>query len=542
MEIKWSSMRPNLKIPIARMGKWHHPNYGQVSFNQEDFDAIIQNFEKNARGYEPYLRYGHHEKGPGIHDGEKALGHMVNAYQEGDILWGVFSPNNDQVVEEIRSGQYRYASAELIRNAMDKRTGELIRIFLKGHTLTNAPFVPDLPQNKIDYDDQVSFLSDGGTTTYYLSDIPAVVLSAKDSLVKDQELTTVARFFRNLLGMSEVPGAQNLSEGKKEMDAKKMKAMELKQKLADMQEELSELLADDENLAESHGAPLAQAAKALEKMSRSEDEEDSREKKEMYAEKDMKKDMMEEKLSDDEMLSDEELADAIEKAMMEKKAKMKKQSLADRAKVMMADKMSAVKSMTPEEAASKKPAQFGSKPDEQLSEQDVKDAYQKELLPKGVAGTVQAKAMEDNSAEAKAAKAAGVVKYSETAEAEIAALKQQLSEAQKALTAREESAESEKFEQLLSDRVNKAVAAGVMPATAEKAANLVKALHSEANGKAFMLSEGSEPLDLISSVFELLSEGKVDFSQHGADVAPSGEQLSDNPYADRIGALRNKKK
>lgn len=531
-------MRPNLKIPIARLGKWHHPNYGQVSFNQKDFDAIVENFEKNARGYEPYLRYGHHEKGPGIHDGEKALGHMINAYQEGDILWGVFSPNNDNVVEEIRKGQYRYASAELIRNAMDKRTGEKVRIFLKGHTLTNAPFVPDLPQNKIDYDDQVSFLSDGGTTTYYLSDTPAVVLSAKDLLVKDQELTTVARFFRNLLGMSEVPSAQNLSEGKKEMDAKKMKAMELKQKLADMQEELSELLADDENLAESHGAPLAQAAKALEKMSRSEDEEEVREKKEMYAEKDM----MEEKLSDDEMLSDEELADAIEKAMMEKKAKMKKQSLADRAKMMMVDKMSPVKSMTPEQAASKQPAQFGSKPDEQLSEQDIKDAYQRELLPKGVAGTVQAKAMEDNSAESKAARAAGVVKYSESAESEISVLRQQLSEAQNALAAREESAETEKFEQLLSDRVNKAVAAGVMPATAEKAATLVKALHSETNGKAFMLSEGSEPLDLISSVFELLSEGKVDFSQHGADVAPSGEQLSDNPYADRIGALRNKKK
>ena len=156
--------KPSLKIPIAKIGKWFHKNYGTVEFTQEDFDHIVGNFRANARGYEPYLRYGHNKKGAGIFSGEPAIGFLKEMQQLGDVLWGTFEPTTDEVVDEIRSGQYRYASAEVVRNATDKSTGKPLRIFLKGHTLTNEPFIPDLPRNGLA---DTQYLSEDGTESQF---------------------------------------------------------------------------------------------------------------------------------------------------------------------------------------------------------------------------------------------------------------------------------------------------------------------------------------------------------------------------------------
>lgn len=165
-------MKKVLRIPIARLGAWHHPQYGVVKFTKDDFNSIIDNFKTNVRGYEPPLRYGHNEKGPGIHDGERALGHMVDAYQTNEVLWGVFEPNDSAVIDEIEKGQYRYATAEIIRNAVDKFSGKKLGPFLKSHALTNTPFIPNLPRNIVESSDSLAeVLSDGGEVTYVFSDL-----------------------------------------------------------------------------------------------------------------------------------------------------------------------------------------------------------------------------------------------------------------------------------------------------------------------------------------------------------------------------------
>lgn len=165
-------MKKVLRIPIARLGAWHHPQYGIVKFTKDDFNSIVENFKINVRGYEPPLRYGHNEKGPGIHDGERALGHMVDVYQLSDVLWGVFEPNDEQVIQEVEKGQYRYATAEIIRNAIDKFSGKKLGPFLKSHALTNTPFIPNLPRNIVESSDSLAeVLSDGGEVSYVLSDL-----------------------------------------------------------------------------------------------------------------------------------------------------------------------------------------------------------------------------------------------------------------------------------------------------------------------------------------------------------------------------------
>lgn len=151
-----------LKIPVARMGSWFHETMGVISFSGDDLRALESNFRGNVRGYEPYLKTGHNEKGPGIYDGEEAEAHMVDMVREGDVLFGLFEPHNEEVVDAIDRQAYRYASAELIRSAKDRETGKPISgPILRGIALTNTPNIPNLPRNS---------LVDSDSLTYMLSD------------------------------------------------------------------------------------------------------------------------------------------------------------------------------------------------------------------------------------------------------------------------------------------------------------------------------------------------------------------------------------
>lgn len=150
-------MKPILRIPIARLGRWFHPVYKNrkgepvVEFTQEDFDSMKQAFLSDDRGYEPYLTYGHVKQ---IFDKTTADGFPVEAHlkkleQVDDVLYGEFEPNNEEVVDQIASGKYRYASGEFVWGAPSKETNDKIKVFLKGVALTNTPFVPKLPRNTV---------------------------------------------------------------------------------------------------------------------------------------------------------------------------------------------------------------------------------------------------------------------------------------------------------------------------------------------------------------------------------------------------------
>lgn len=177
MEAYNINLSNTLQIPIAKLGAWEHPVYRYVVFTQKDFDDIKRNFESNEAGFEPYLRYGH-SRYPGATDGEPATAFLKNVVQVKDVLYGQFEAVDPTVVSEIKDGKYRYSSAELTRNAHSKRMGKgNIGTLLTAVALTNAPFVPGLPQNQV--------LSDSP------GDIHFFVLNQKEHSMSQEETSSV---------------------------------------------------------------------------------------------------------------------------------------------------------------------------------------------------------------------------------------------------------------------------------------------------------------------------------------------------------------
>lgn len=130
-------------VPILTLGHWDHEWYGDVEFEQADFDQIITNFTNRAAGYEPALYVGH----PSMLDagGRPAAGFLEVLVQNEDVLWGVFAAVNEQVYMDTKKGIYRYSSAELTGNSIHRQTREELGIVLTGCALTNEPFLTNMP-------------------------------------------------------------------------------------------------------------------------------------------------------------------------------------------------------------------------------------------------------------------------------------------------------------------------------------------------------------------------------------------------------------
>jgi hypothetical protein len=152
--------KPKLRLPMAKIGTYVHPKYGIVDFKQRDFDDMVENFKLGEAGFRPYLRYGH-AKFPEANDAEPAIAFLERIEQEDDVLWGIFDPIKDFVVQQVDDREYVHGSAELKRHAISKRDGRPIGTLLTAHALTNAPFIPDLPYNQV--------LSDSGSGERFIT-------------------------------------------------------------------------------------------------------------------------------------------------------------------------------------------------------------------------------------------------------------------------------------------------------------------------------------------------------------------------------------
>lgn len=182
-----------IKLPVAKVGSFFDEAHGVISFKPSDLDALERNFRKKMRGYEPYARYGHSEKGAGIWDGERAQGHMVEAVREGDILFGLFEPTNDDVVGEVDRQEYRYASPEIIRGARSRETNEPVGLVLKGVALTNSPNIPNLPRNTIVEVDSLEWLlsDDADVIRPAVIEIPVgAIMSASTEVITETAVET----------------------------------------------------------------------------------------------------------------------------------------------------------------------------------------------------------------------------------------------------------------------------------------------------------------------------------------------------------------
>jgi hypothetical protein len=137
-----------IRVPIAVLGEWKHPEYGDVKFTQEDFDEISCNWEKGVTGYEPPLYLGH-STSTETFGGEPAVAFLEKLYQEDHILFGEYDPVDEDVYEAAKKGIYRYSSAEVVRNGISKETGEKLGTVLVGACLTNRPFLTGMPRVEV---------------------------------------------------------------------------------------------------------------------------------------------------------------------------------------------------------------------------------------------------------------------------------------------------------------------------------------------------------------------------------------------------------
>lgn len=134
-----------IKIPFFRLGKWRHPEYGELVGTQEKFDTIISNFKSNVLGRPPYIRLGHDKAEAATFGDAPAEAWVHDIVQEGPVLYALAHPTGPAIVDAIRSKRYRFASAEYQEDYTDKETGVKAGPTLLAIGLTNEPFLTRLP-------------------------------------------------------------------------------------------------------------------------------------------------------------------------------------------------------------------------------------------------------------------------------------------------------------------------------------------------------------------------------------------------------------
>lgn len=138
-----------LKIPAGRIGEWKHPRYGSIKMTQQTFTDIIRNFKEKVIGREPFIRVGHDKVDDATFGSAKAEGWITDIVQEGDLLYALADPTNENVAEMVRTKQFRYASPEYQENYRSKEDGSMKGAVLEALALTNEPFLTKLPEARL---------------------------------------------------------------------------------------------------------------------------------------------------------------------------------------------------------------------------------------------------------------------------------------------------------------------------------------------------------------------------------------------------------
>jgi hypothetical protein len=236
-----------LKVPIAVIGEWKHPTYGELSFTQQDFDEMQVNMFSKVIGYEPPLFKGHHEDTyNGVSGGQPAEGFLESLSQEDSVLYGIFESVSDATYNEVDEDKFRYSSGEFLRNYKSKKDGQVVGTALVGCALTNRPFLTGLPR--------VTTLSDQHYNTVLLTD-KHMTTNAPTSAAPVQETPVVSSTANELQLFTEFKTQikeelatvkQNFAE---EVSTLKQELSDSTVKLQESAQKLSEVSAERDTLA-----------------------------------------------------------------------------------------------------------------------------------------------------------------------------------------------------------------------------------------------------------------------------------------------------
>lgn len=146
--LKLSESNNLLMVPLAKLGTWHHRNYGKVAFKPSDFEDVINNIKHNRLGYKPYITFGHIDEDPNSTDSHRKRGDLVDITTNNDVLYGLFKAK-PEAIQAVKRGEYEFSSGEFTRNYMDKTTGDVVGTVLSRVALTNSPFIPFSDKEKV---------------------------------------------------------------------------------------------------------------------------------------------------------------------------------------------------------------------------------------------------------------------------------------------------------------------------------------------------------------------------------------------------------
>lgn len=162
-----------VRIPLAKKGSWHHPKYGTLEFTDKDFESLEKNFEDNKLGFTPYITFGHLDEEPNSTDSHRKRGDLVRFSRDQDTLFGLFEAK-PEAFEEIKAGNYEFASGEFIRNFSDKSTGESKGVVFERAALTNSPYLP------FDKDEKATVVLSNSYSCFKLSMTEALIEETKE--------------------------------------------------------------------------------------------------------------------------------------------------------------------------------------------------------------------------------------------------------------------------------------------------------------------------------------------------------------------------
>jgi len=128
-------------VEVLRVGKWVYGGR-EIEFTEEDLKHIVENFKKGIRPNPPTelvvdYNHGSMEIEP---DKSKAAGWVKDLFYEKGSLYAKIKWT-PRAREYIMNDEFRYVSAEIDPNYIDKKTGQNRGITLMAVALTNRPFI-----------------------------------------------------------------------------------------------------------------------------------------------------------------------------------------------------------------------------------------------------------------------------------------------------------------------------------------------------------------------------------------------------------------
>lgn len=143
-------------IQIFRPGKWNHPRYGELQFNDKIFNDFVTNFDNKVRKVDLAIDQEHEpEKGATAWIKQLANVKTPDAERKEVGLWALVEWTK-WGLQLVSDKVFRYLSGDFDYEWQDEESGKKFKNVLFGAALTNRPFIKGMsPINLSEFKDEL---------------------------------------------------------------------------------------------------------------------------------------------------------------------------------------------------------------------------------------------------------------------------------------------------------------------------------------------------------------------------------------------------